>query len=107
MEMPHEYVEHRDGGLYVAGSRVSLASIIYAFRDGVSPESIRQSFPTLSLAQVYGAIAFYLNHPQESEAELQDLDKKLADLERSGPPPSQEMQKRLDEARRRLFAERT
>jgi hypothetical protein len=84
-----------------------LASIIYAFRDGASPESVRQSFPTLSLAQVYGAIAFYLDHPQESEAELQDLDKKLAELERNGQPPSQEMQKRIDEARRRLFAERT
>jgi uncharacterized protein (DUF433 family) len=105
--MTHEYVERRDGGLYVAGSRVSLASIIYAFRDGASPESIRQSFPTLSLAQVYGAIAFYLNHPQESEADLQDLDKRLAQLERAGQPPSEELQKRLDEARRRLFAERT
>ena len=99
--MTHEYVESRDGGLYVAGSRVSLASIIYAFRDGASPESIRESFPTLSLAQVYGAIAFYLNHPQESEADLHDLDNKLAELERNGQPPSEELQKRLDEARLR------
>lgn len=105
--MTHEYVERRDGGLYVADSRVSLASIIYAFRDGASPESIRQSFPTLSLAQVYGAIAFHLNHPQESEADLQDLDNKLAELERAGQPPSEELQKKLDEARRRLFVERT
>ena len=105
--MTHEYVERRDGGLYVAGSRVSLASIISAFRDGASPESIRQSFPTLSLAQVYGAIAFYINHPQKSEADLQDLDKTLAELERNGQPPGKEMQKKLDDARRRLFAERT
>jgi uncharacterized protein (DUF433 family) len=105
--MTHEYVERRDGGLYVAGSRVSLASIIYAFRDGASPESIRQNFPTLSLAQVYGAIAFYLSHPQESEADLQDLGETLAELEGTGQPPSEALQKKLDEARRRLFAQRT
>ncbi len=56
--MPHDYVEAREGGFYVAGSRISLASSIYTFRDGASPEPIRQNFPSLSLAQVYGAIAF-------------------------------------------------
>jgi uncharacterized protein (DUF433 family) len=43
-----EYVERRNGGYYVAGSRVSLASIICEFRAGASPESIRQNFATLS-----------------------------------------------------------
>jgi uncharacterized protein (DUF433 family) len=64
---PTEYVEERGGGYYLAGSRVSLASVILGFRDGASPETIRQNFPSLSLAQVYGAIAFYLSHPDESE----------------------------------------
>jgi uncharacterized protein (DUF433 family) len=105
--MPHEYVEQRDGGFYVAGSRVSLASIVYAFRDGASPESIRQSFPTLSLAQVYGAIAFHLNHPEESEADLQELDKKLAELEREGQAPGPELRQKIEEARQRLLADRT
>jgi hypothetical protein len=40
--MPGEYVEERDGDFYVAGSRVSLASIIHEFRDGASPETIRR-----------------------------------------------------------------
>jgi hypothetical protein len=43
--MAHEYTEIRNGGYYVAGSRVSLASIVYAFRDGASPE---KNFPSLS-----------------------------------------------------------
>jgi len=50
----------RNGGYYVAGSRVSLASIIYEYREGAAPETIRQNFPTLSLEQIHGAIAFYL-----------------------------------------------
>ena len=86
--MSDEYVEEREGALYVAGSRVSLASIIHAFREGASPETIRQNFPSLSLGQVYGAIAFCLSHPQESEAYLQELRRRWEELERSGQPPS-------------------
>src|SRR6266567_4967558 len=43
-----EYAEQPDGSYYVAGSRVSLASVIFEFRDGASPEAIRQNFPSLS-----------------------------------------------------------
>ena len=56
-----QYIEQRDGGYYVAGTRISLDSVVYRFRNGVSPESILQSFPLLgSLERVYSAITFYL-----------------------------------------------
>ena len=59
--MAKDYVESVDGGAYrVAGSRVSLDSIVYCFREGLSPEGIAESFPTLTLEQVYGAVTFYL-----------------------------------------------
>jgi hypothetical protein len=58
--LDREYVEQRDSGYYVTGSRVSLASIVHQFQEASAPETIRQNFPTLSLEQVYGAIAFYL-----------------------------------------------
>ena len=32
----HEYVERHDGGYWVAGSRVSLDSVVYAFLEAVS-----------------------------------------------------------------------
>lgn len=54
------YVDHRDGGYWVAGSRVSLDSIVYAFQQGQPAESIAHSFPAVSLEAVYGAIAYYL-----------------------------------------------
>jgi uncharacterized protein (DUF433 family) len=65
-----EYVELRDGAYRVAGSRVSLDSIVYAYIAGESPESIAQSFPVLTLDQVSGAIAFYLGHRDEVDAYL-------------------------------------
>ena len=63
--MRSEYIEERDGGLYVAGTRISLDSVVYAFRGSNSAETIQADFPLLSLAQVYGAIAFYLDHQPE------------------------------------------
>lgn len=68
--MDHAYVESRNGGYYVSGSRVTLDSIVYAFRRGASPETIRGSFPTLSLEQIYGAIAFYLSKQSEIDEYL-------------------------------------
>ena len=55
-----QYVEEREGAYRIINKRVSLDSIVYAFLAGQSPESIGQSFPTLTLEEVYGAIAFYL-----------------------------------------------
>ena len=66
--MARDYVENVEGAYRVVGSRVSLDSIVYCFREGLSPESTAESFPTLTLEQVYGAIAFYLaNQPKVDE----------------------------------------
>jgi uncharacterized protein (DUF433 family) len=102
--MQREYVEVRNGSYYVAGSRVSLASIIYEYRDGAAPETIWQNFPTLSLEQIHGAIAFYLGHQQEVEAHLRGLEKKWDELERAAKPGNLELQHRIEEARKRLLA---
>ncbi|MBO0797574.1 MAG: DUF433 domain-containing protein [Blastocatellia bacterium] len=70
-EMNKAYVELRDGGWWLVGTRVSLDSIVYAFWRGASAETIRSSFPALTLEQVYGAIAFYLSRQQEVDEYLQ------------------------------------
>ena len=49
--MSTTYVEQREGVYRVAGTRVSLDSIVYAFIPGQSAESIAQSFPVLTLEQ--------------------------------------------------------
>lgn len=65
-----DYIEKDDNGYRIAGTRVSLDSVVYAFAEGQSPESIVQSFPALQLEQVYGAITFYLAHRAEIDAYL-------------------------------------
>ena len=56
------YIEQRGQGYYVSGTRVPLDSVVYAFLRGESPEGITESFPALSLEQVFGVLAFYLHN---------------------------------------------
>ena len=104
--MPKDYVEERDGGFYVAGTRVSLDSVVYAFLRGESPEGIAESFPAISLEQIFGALAYYA-------ANREDVDRYLAagraEFEalrqewRQNPPA---LYQRLVEARHRTQAPR-
>jgi uncharacterized protein (DUF433 family) len=97
--MPAEYVESRNGGYYIKGTRVSLDSIVYSFNDGESPETIRQNFPALTLEQVYGAITFYLAHRAEVDANIREGEE---ELEHSVPPLSRsrpDLYARLQKAR--------
>ena len=66
--MPNEYVEERNESHWIRGTRVSLDSIVYAFRDGLAPETILKDFPALKLEQVYGAITYYLAHQHGIDA---------------------------------------
>ncbi len=70
--MSKEYVAQHEGTYRIAGTRVSLDSVVYAFRRGASPESIQRSFPSLTLEQIYGAVAFYLAHQEEIDQYLLD-----------------------------------
>ena len=68
--MAKDYVKN-EGGVYRIGeSRVSLDSLVYLFREGMSAESMVESYPSLSLEQVHGALAFYLSHQPEVDAYL-------------------------------------
>jgi uncharacterized protein (DUF433 family) len=69
--MNDAYIEQREDAYVVAGTRVSLDSIVYAFLDGQSAEAIAQAFPVLTLEQVYGAITYYLAHRDEVDRYLE------------------------------------
>lgn len=100
--MAREYVEKRNGGYYLSGSRVSLESVIYQFLDGASPESIVDNFPTLSLEQVYGAITFYLANRSEVDAYLTQTEKLWEEASKNQPPLPAGLRERLERARREL-----
>ncbi len=54
----------------VGGTRVPLDTVVEAFVDGLTPETIQQQYPSLSLPMVYAAVSYYLNHRSEVEKYL-------------------------------------
>jgi uncharacterized protein (DUF433 family) len=54
----------------VGDSRVSLDSVLGAYRDGADPDSIARAYDTLTLADVYAVLAWYLRHREEADAYL-------------------------------------
>jgi uncharacterized protein (DUF433 family) len=59
-----------DGVIRVQGARVTLDSIVAAFRAGATAEEIAEQFPVLALADIYLIIAHYLRHTAEIDAYL-------------------------------------
>jgi uncharacterized protein (DUF433 family) len=68
--MQREYVRVIEGVYRVGDTRISLDSLIYLFREGMSAESTVESYPALTLEQVHGALAFYLGNQNEVDAYL-------------------------------------
>lgn len=90
-----------DGAIRVGSSRVLLEVVISAFNDGATAEAIVQRFPTVSLADAYAVIAYYLRHRQE-------IDEYVAKRDAHGDAVEQEIlasQGDLSEIRKRLNAQ--
>jgi len=99
--MENQYIEKRDEGYWIAGTRVSLDSIVIAFLDGLSPETIvAECFPVLSLEQVYGAIAYYLSHRNEIDDYLKQAEADFEILRQTTNEPA--FSKKMAEARRQM-----
>lgn len=83
----------------VGGTRVTLDSVVEAFEEGFTPEEIQQQYPALALGDVYGTIAYFLNHRGEVDAYIEER-------RRQGSAVRSEIDAREDRAdfRRRLLA---
>ncbi len=72
MILSKNYVqEDSQGALRVGSLDISLDSVVIAFQQGHSAETIQQLYPALSLEEVYGAIAFYLANQDEVDQYLE------------------------------------
>ena len=90
-----------DGVLRVGGTRVSLDLIVEAWTEGATAEGIQEAYPALALADVYGAITYYLHHRPEVDRYLEERQVQADQVRR-------ENEARFDPAtlRRRLLARR-
>jgi uncharacterized protein (DUF433 family) len=81
----------------VAGTRLTLDTIVGAFKQGATAEEIAQDFPPVSLPDVYAVIAYYLRHRDDVEGYLETRAREHAELRREieDRPEYQELRKRL------------
>src|ERR1700681_4732848 len=104
--MAKEYIEARDGNYYVSGTRISLDSIVHAFRRGESPETICQNFELLRLEEVYGAIAYYLANQADIDAYLILQGEKWVEGKHNAEPLPASLRERLIRAREEMHTTR-
>jgi uncharacterized protein (DUF433 family) len=55
----------------IKGTRTSVANIAGYYLMGLSPEEIQRELPHLSLAQIFDALAFYLDHKATIDREIE------------------------------------
>lgn len=101
--MALEYVEQRNGAYFVAGTRVSLDSVVYAFLRGDSPEGIAESFPALTLEQVFGALTFYLANREMIDEYLAEARREFEVLRRESRRNHPALYAKLSQARQRPY----
>ena len=85
------------GAIRVAGTRVTLDTLVAAYERGASAEDIARQFDVLDVADVHAVLAYYLRHRGEVDEYLRqreaDAAAVRAEIERRSPP---------DELRERL-----
>lgn len=98
--MTRDYIEPRDGALYIVGSRVPLNVVLHEYLNGAPAESIRKSFPTLTLEQIHGALAFYHGNRAEADSDVREAGKRWEEFRAQNPPPA-ELREKLEQTRQR------
>ena len=66
----------------VGATRISLDTVVGCYRAGDTAEEIVQQYPALALADVHATIAYYLTHPSEVEAYIQERQRDAAEMRR-------------------------
>lgn len=104
--MAGDYIERRETGLYIVGSRVPIDRVVWEYRNGEDPETIQSHYPTLSLEEVNGAIAFYLNHKDEVEHAMEER-RRAEDAYTAAHPAPPEIKQRFERMRRQMASRRS
>lgn len=102
MPEPVPLAADRDGVMRVGGTRVTLDTVVAAFREGATAEEITQQYPSLQLADVYAVIGYYLRHQPKVDDYLREQQARGDEVRRSN-------EARFDPAgvRNRLLARHT
>lgn len=92
-----------DGMVRIAGTRITLDTIVGAYKRGDRPDEIADGFPSLSLADIHAVIAYYLSHREMVDAYIAENHRTAAEALREyeakfGPMPTRsDLERRIRE----------
>lgn len=69
-----------EGVIRIGGTRVTLDTVVAAFQEGATAEEIVYQYPSLELADVYAALAYYLQHRSQVETYLRQRQKQRDEI---------------------------
>ena len=59
-----------DGVVRIGGTRVTLDTVVVAFQNGATPETVVDQYPSLRLDDVYSTLGYFLRHRDEVDSYL-------------------------------------
>ncbi len=68
------------GEILVGDSRVLLATLLHYHRQGMTPETLAENFPSVSLADILSSLGYYYRHKAELDNWMRERDQELAEL---------------------------
>jgi uncharacterized protein (DUF433 family) len=81
------------------GTRIGIETILYEYIDrALTPEQIAQTYPSLTLEQVYATILYYLQNKETISNYLKkwiEHGHKMREQQRINPPPTSEKLRQL------------
>lgn len=104
--MRRDFIEHREAGFYIIGSRVPIDRIVCEYWNGEDAECIQKRYPTLTLEEVEGAIAFYLSHRDEVDRVIHER-RQAEDAYLAAHPTPPDLKEKLDRIRRQTPSRRS
>lgn len=75
---PLRFVE--GGAVRIGKSRITLDLIVEEYESGMTPEDMVRAYDTLDLAEVYGALAYYLSHRDAARDYMKRREREAAAL---------------------------
>ncbi len=86
-----EYIGVRPGSCggkpHILGHRIKVKHVaVWHEQQGMTPTEIVATYPTITLAQVHAALAYYYDHRDEIRAEIEEERRFVEEMKANTPP---------------------
>ncbi len=73
---------------FIAGHRVRVQDVVLWNEEGLSPDEIVSRVPSISLADIHAALAYYYDHREEVDRQIREDDDYADAAEEAQLPPA-------------------